>query len=100
MTEEEWLTCTDPLKMLDIMSLIFDSEIASTRTRLEGMRKAPHILGIRSGLVPIRGKLSARRLRLFACACCRHIWPLLPDPRSQRAVELAELNMATITSPT
>lgn len=56
MTEDEWLTSTDPEPMLDF---------------LERMT-------------------SDRRLRLFACACCRRFWRCLNDVRSRDAIEVAE----------
>lgn len=33
---------------------------------------------------------SDRKLRLFACGCCRNIWDLLPEGPSRRAVEASE----------
>lgn len=37
------------------------------------------------------GKLAVlRKSRLFACQCCRFLWPALPHPDSRAAVEVAE----------
>jgi hypothetical protein len=35
-------------------------------------------------------RVTTRKLRLFACSCCRVVWDLLTDPRSRHAVEIAE----------
>jgi hypothetical protein len=64
MTEAQWLACRDPDALLEFL-----------RQRAYG----------RHGNHP-----DARRLRLFACACCRRAWPALADERSRRAVEVAE----------
>jgi len=36
------------------------------------------------------GTASERKLRLFACACCRNIWDYIESPAARRAIEVAE----------
>src|SRR5262245_51660818 len=62
MTEAEWLACDDPQAMLDALN---GGEVVSPAG----------IPDWSPGLM----QLSDRRLRLFACACCRQVWPLLTD---------------------
>ncbi len=38
----------------------------------------------------VRGRTSARKLRLFACACCRRLDQLLVDDRSRQALSTSE----------
>ncbi len=57
MTEQEWLTCGEPEKMLEFL----------------------------------RGKVSDRKMRLFAVGCCRQIWNCLNET-CRNAVGVAELH--------
>jgi hypothetical protein len=38
----------------------------------------------------LHNRISERKLRLFACACCRRIWPLLNDARTRSVILTAE----------
>ena len=63
MTEAEWLVSADPQAML------------------RWLADTTHGPCLRA---------TDRKLRLFACACCRQVWPALTDERSRRAVLVAE----------
>jgi hypothetical protein len=74
MTEQQWLATDDVAAMLTALR--------------PGHGEVGLVLPGRLGEVAYRA--SARKLRLFACACCRAAWPLLTDERSRSAVEVAE----------
>ncbi|MCI0700349.1 MAG: hypothetical protein L0241_04645 [Planctomycetia bacterium] len=79
MTEEEWLTCLDSVRMLqflrhDIVLLVDELPTYSQREAL------------RTFLL----EAATRKLRLFACWCSRRIWTELLDDRSRKAVEMIE----------
>jgi hypothetical protein len=57
---------------------------ADAATAWDACPDARHMLDL------LRGRASARKWRLFACACGRRVWRLLTDPRWRRAVEVAE----------
>jgi hypothetical protein len=80
-TETEWLTSTDPRPMLEFV---------------EG-RASDHPPGSAEPLLPIEpmpefveGRASDRKLRLFACACCRRVWHLLAAKTAKHLVGMAE----------
>jgi hypothetical protein len=72
MTEAEWLAATDPTPM---------TEFLGGQLSIRKRRKIPK---------PLRDRLSARKLRLFGCACCRRVWDWLTSADARMAVEVAE----------
>lgn len=75
MTEAEWLTSTDPQRMIEEIRERGGVPFSGNRPPLPATLCRP---------------LSDRKLRLFACACCRQVWDQLADSRSRKAVEVAE----------
>lgn len=73
MTEQEWLTSDDPRRMIELMQV---GDLWKRRRETVGYGNCHPI--------------TDRQLRLFACACCRQVWPHLTYPGSRQAVEVAE----------
>jgi hypothetical protein len=68
MTEEQWLTCPDPNRLIGFLSDCAEPE-----------------LGLEKTLPP-----DGRRFRLFAAGCCRRIEHFLTDSRSLQALAVLE----------
>jgi hypothetical protein len=120
MTEGQWLVCTDPATMLDYLGVnrvVFGRPLYHRMLQfvlgwdltwwlirpksLPWARKVPpwkECLKIWLGRQR-RERPSERKLRLFSSACCRRVWPLLRDERSQQAIEIAELAAAGLDTP-
>lgn len=58
MTEQEWLASTDPVEMVWFLT----EDTFKGKDHWRGLERP-----------------SERKLRLFACACVRQVWPLLTD---------------------
>jgi hypothetical protein len=80
MTEADWLACIDPDEMLNFLR--------GTRT----VRPEPFF----GSWVPVEKhrdeRIGLRRLRLFACACCRRIEYLFTPERVAHAIEVMDVS--------
>jgi hypothetical protein len=77
-TEAEWLAATDPKPMLEFFISALE-QVVGPAWYYRLLRRPPP-----------RPPASDRKLRLFACACCRRVWDRIFDPDARRAVEMTE----------
>ncbi len=49
--------------------------------------------------LPLDGRVTERKLRLFGAACCRRVWGLFTDDRCRAAVEVAERYADGLATP-
>jgi len=83
MDEKQWLTTTDPHRLLRRLSY-------KARPYKHGWFGWLPGGSWFSDPYPGLNWQTDRKLRLFACCCCRYIWEHLCEERSRRAVEVAE----------
>ena len=81
MNEQDWLTCDDPIPMLDFLLTGCGSPFDSVSGGTGHQNEENH--GIRSW------KVTQRKLRLFACACMRRV-NLFSGPACLQAIGISE----------
>ena len=81
MTEQEWLTSSDPLRMLTY--LLVDSEYLERLQRYIRLQHGGQYRCLRPGITD-------RKLRLFACACVRQVEYAIDDQHSTAAIDAGE----------
>jgi hypothetical protein len=74
MTEAEWVSCTDPLLMLEYLR----GPMSASPTKVIFGKAVTGFFGKR---------ITERKSRLFACACCRRFWHLLDEEHCRHLVE-------------
>ena len=81
MTETQWNESDNPISM---MEFAFEKQgIGSDSTQ--------HRMGYRMNSGNVKGDSQFETaMHRFYIACCRQIWPLLPDKESRKGVEIAE----------
>jgi hypothetical protein len=83
MTEADWLACEDPFKMLQSPHVGKESKESQEMRHLVNMPALDAM-----GFWNVASEW--RKVRLFACACVRQVWPMLRHEWSRRVVEAAE----------
>jgi hypothetical protein len=78
-TEAQWLACTDPDPVLQCLP--------GNAKQIRRLRAGP---GGAKSLLKRLCKASDRKLRLFACACCRRLWDRMRLKQSRSMVEATE----------
>jgi hypothetical protein len=89
MTEAQWLNCGDADSMLRFLG-----GRGPPRAGLLGWLRRERDVSQLTPQNEQKLRLRERKLRLLACACCCRIAGLLVDPRSLRALDIAELHAA------
>lgn len=89
MTEEEWLSWDDSLRMCHFLRSRFsNNDIAPLGGQKTRQSKTDfHRVDFNTEWAH---QSFGRKGKLFGCACCRRIWHLISDPHERRNIQIAE----------